>query len=196
MISRSVFMPLVLLAVGLPTAADQPEEPVLRLLQPHYQRLASDPQWLVEVARFHGHLGPAVVVGARLGMAALRAVGAEGYFDVEVTCEGPFAKPPQSCFLDGIQIATGATLGKRTLHYVEGKQMIVRAKNTQTGKMAEIRPAPALLQLLSTLKPPATAAEAPGGAGPHEGDQPRLEQVSRQIAVMPEKEVLTVTSVK
>ena len=54
-----------------------------------------------QVVQLRGHLGPAVVAGARMGMAGLRAVEAEGYFDVELACEGPFAKPPQSCFLDG-----------------------------------------------------------------------------------------------
>ena len=83
-----------------------------RLPQPHYQRQASDPAWLATVVQFHGHLGPAVVAGARMGTAGLRAVEAQGFFDVEVTCEGPLAKPPQSCFLDGVQVATGATMGK------------------------------------------------------------------------------------
>ena len=28
-------------------------------------------------------------------MAGLRAIEAKGYFDVEVVCEGPFARPPK-----------------------------------------------------------------------------------------------------
>ena len=71
---------------------------------------------LVEIRRavVGGHLGPMLTFGARMGTAALRAVDAKGYFDVEVTCEGPFVKPPESCFLDGIQISTGAnSSGKR-----------------------------------------------------------------------------------
>ncbi len=42
-----------------------------------------------------------------MGIIGLRAVEAKGYVDVEVTCEGPFAKPPQACFLDGVQVANG-----------------------------------------------------------------------------------------
>ena len=73
-------------------------------------------------------------------MIGLRAVEAKGYFDVEVTCEGPMAKPPQACFLDGVQVATGATMGKRTLHWVQADQILVRVKNTRTGKIVDVRP--------------------------------------------------------
>lgn len=54
-----------------------------RLPTPHYHRQPSDPAWLVTVVQFHGHLGPSVVAGARMGMIGLRVVEAKGYFDVE-----------------------------------------------------------------------------------------------------------------
>ena len=69
-------------------------EAINQLPQPDYERQPSDPVWLAAVVQFHGHLGPSVIAGARMGMAGLRAVEAKGYFDVEVTCEGPFAQPP------------------------------------------------------------------------------------------------------
>ena len=104
------------------------------LPQPHYQQQESDPSWLKTTVQLHGHLGPMVSFGARMGMASLRAVDAKGYFDVEVTCEGPFANPPASCFLDGVQIATGATMGKRNLHWIDSKRIVVRVKNTKQAK--------------------------------------------------------------
>ena len=52
--------------------------------RPEYQRHSEDPEWLVQVVHFHGHPGPSVVAGGRMGMAGLRAVKAKGYFDVEV----------------------------------------------------------------------------------------------------------------
>ncbi len=105
-----------------------------RLPTPDYHGQSSDPEWLSQVVQFHGHLGPAVVAGARIGMIGLKAAKAKGYFDVEVICEGPLAKPPQACFLDGIQVATGATTGKRTLTWVPGEQLAVRIRNTRTGE--------------------------------------------------------------
>lgn len=109
--SRVVAFALGLLPLFLTTPVVITADSTDRLPQPDYQRQPSDPQWLANMVQFHGHLGPAVVAGARMGIIGLRAVEAKGCFDVEVTCEGPMAKPPQACFLDGVQVATGATLG-------------------------------------------------------------------------------------
>jgi formylmethanofuran dehydrogenase subunit E len=160
-----------------------------RLPQPHFHPHTDDPAWLATLVQFHGHLGPSAVAGARLGMAGLHAVEAEGYFDVEVTCEGPLAQPPQACFLDGLQVATGATLGKRSLQWVQADDIIVRVKNTQTGRTAIVRPSATLLRLLapvkSKLQPDASRSEHPVTHGP-------LEAVARRIAVMPQDEILSV----
>jgi formylmethanofuran dehydrogenase subunit E len=180
---------LVLIGLSTMTTA---AEPVDQLPQPEYHRQPSDPPWLTKVVQFHGHLGPAVVAGARMGMIGLRAVDAKGYFDVEVTCEGPMAKPPQACFLDGVQVATGATMGKRTLTWVQADHILVRVKNTQTGKAAELRPQPALMELLAAFKPQAKAGAGHGPAS--KADDEQLAAVSRKIAAMPEKDVAGVTA--
>ncbi len=157
---------------------------------PDYHQQPSDPAWLAPVVQLHGHLGPSVVAGARMGMIGRDAVGAKGYFDVEVTCDGPLAQPPQACFLDGIQAATGATTGKRTLNWVQADNLVVRVRNTQNGKTAELRPTPALMELLASFK-----AQPKAGVehGPGEQDHERLEAIARKIAVMPDSEVATVT---
>ena len=126
-----------------------------------------------------------------MGMAALQAVDAKGYFDVEIACEGPLEKPPASCFLDGLQISTGATLGKRNLEWIKGEKIVVRVKNTQTGKTATLEPTPAFLALLS--QPPANIK---GKSDAEKREQSRnhhlTDELSRKIATMPEKEILTV----
>ena len=161
-----------------------------QLPQPEYHRQPSDPAWLANVVQFHGHLGPAVVAGARMGMIGLRAVEAKGYFDVEVTCEGPMARPPQACFLDGVQVATGATLGKRTLQWVQADQILVRVKSTRTGRIVDVRPTPALMELLAAFKP---QAKVGAGHGPgSKADDEQLAVVARKIAAMPEKAVASV----
>jgi formylmethanofuran dehydrogenase subunit E len=162
----------------------------IRLPAPDYQPAPSDPAWLVAVVQFHGHLGPSVVAGARLGAAGLRAVGAKGYFDVEVTCAGPFAQPPQACFLDGIQVATGATLGKRTLHWAAADGIAVTVKNIRSGRIAELYPTPLLSELLTSFKPQAKAV-AKHQTERREAHQ-RLEALARKIAFLPEKELLTI----
>ncbi len=179
---RSVVVALLLF---LPTLARGED----RLPTPDYHRQPSDPEWLAQVVQFHGHLGPAVVVGARMGMIGLRAVEAKGYFDVEVTCEGPMARPPQACFLDGIQVATGATMGKRTLVWVQSDQIVVRIRNTRTGKTVELRPTPAILELLASFKSQPKAG-TDHGAG-QKADE-RLEAIARKIAAKPENEIANV----
>ena len=153
---KSLTLAILVLAVPLfSVAAEKPDDTSAtdRLPQPHYHRQPSDPAWLAGVVQFHGHLGPSVVAGARMGMIGLRAVEAKGYFDVEVTCEGPFARPPQSCFLDGVQVTTGATLGKRSLQWVQADRPTMRITNIRTGRIAVLRPALALLELLGAFKP-------------------------------------------
>jgi formylmethanofuran dehydrogenase subunit E len=162
-----------------------------RLPQPHYQRLDSDPAWLAYAAQFHGHLGPWATAGTRLGMAGLRHVGAAGYFDVEVTCEGPFAEPPKSCFLDGVQVATGATLGKRNLGYVRADEISVRVKNIRSGQQIEIRPSAKLLELLNSFQPKPKADDPVSGDHDdrsHSDDD--LESLARKIATMRDGEIL------
>jgi formylmethanofuran dehydrogenase subunit E len=161
-----------------------------RLPQPDYHRQPSDPAWLAQVVQLHGHLGPSVVAGARMGMIGRDAVGAKGYFDVEVTCEGPLAQPPQACFLDGIQAATGATTGKRTLNWVQADKLVVRVRNTQNGKTVELRPTPTLLGLLASFK---SETKAGTGHGPSQQDHEQLEQIARKIAAMPNDEIANVT---
>jgi formylmethanofuran dehydrogenase subunit E len=165
-----------------------------RLPQADYRRQPGDPEWLAQVVQFHGHLGPAVLAGARMGMIGLREVGAKGYFDVEATCEGPMAKPPQACFLDGVQLATGAPMGKRTLTWVQADQILVRVKNTRTGKTVELRPKPALMDRLAAFKPQAKAG--PGHGPGSKVDDEQLAAVARDIAVMPEKDAPGVTVVE
>ena len=117
---------------GVCLAADAIE----KLPRPHYRPQKSDPSWLKIAAAVPRPSRPDDGVRGRMGMAALRAVDAKGYFDVEIKCEGPMAKPPASCFLDGLQISTGATMGKRNLEWVDAKKIVVYVKNTETGKTA------------------------------------------------------------
>jgi formylmethanofuran dehydrogenase subunit E len=181
---------LFLLACLSPYGADgSPESPALELPKPHFQQRPGDPPWLAQVAQFHGHLGPSVVAGTRFGMAGLRAVGAHGFFDVEVTCEGPFAKPPQSCFLDGLQVGTGATLGKRSIIWTPADEVLVRVKNTRTGKVVELHPTTRLLELVAFLKPPATNVESKEEGHKHENEA-SVEALARKIAAIPDSEII------
>ncbi len=77
----------------------------------------ADPDWLAESARFHGHLGPWVTVGSMIGRDAVQRLDTPGQWEVEVVCWMPPEKQrtPFSCILDGLQVASGATLGKQNI---------------------------------------------------------------------------------
>jgi len=68
------------------------------------------PEWAFE---FHGHRCPFMPIGYRMGKLALEYLGIErekdhGFFVFPEAGEGH----PQTCMIDGIQAATGATYGK------------------------------------------------------------------------------------
>jgi formylmethanofuran dehydrogenase subunit E len=186
---------LLVCLMGIP-AICLAERPVEFLPTPDYEPDAKDPAWLKYAAQFHGHLGPWAAAGLRAGMTARSAAGAKGYFDVQVTVEGPFTKPPRSCFLDGLQVSTGATLGKRNLKWIKADEIVVRMQNTKTCKQVEVRPTPELMSLLASFKP---KPKTPQSQHDHEADhdhahdhQHLLEDIARRIAKLPEKRILRV----
>ncbi|MCX8206887.1 MAG: formylmethanofuran dehydrogenase subunit E family protein [Methanothrix sp.] len=69
-------------------------------------------------SEFHGHLGPFLVLGIRMGLAALRELGSHGHRDISAVVRSG-SMPPVSCMADGIQISTGCTLGKGNISVVQ-----------------------------------------------------------------------------
>lgn len=59
-----------------------------------------------------------MVVGLRMGLTALRELGARGWFDIRCRVELIW-RPPDSCVIDGIQSSTGCTMGKRNIEVSE-----------------------------------------------------------------------------
>ncbi len=84
--------------------------------------------------RFHGHLGPYLVLGMLAGECALKKLGCKKYFGLEVTVFGANQRP-QSCLIDGLQLSTGATYGKGNIHKRSAKNIKIvifdRKKNKQ-----------------------------------------------------------------
>ncbi len=167
-----------------------------KLPDPHYDFEPNDPVWLKQAVQFHGHLGPWAAAGARLGMAARDAAGTKGYFDLEVIVEGPFAQPPKSCFLDGVQVATGATWGKRNIEWKPADQIVVRVRNLRTGQVAEARPSDELIKLATSFAPKPTVSGAAESSAEEERHDEELEALARKIAHLPAKSLGAVTLLK
>ncbi len=64
--------------------------------------------------RFHGHPGPFLALGIRMGLLALRLLESPGHRGITAEVEAG-TKPPISCLVDGIQVSTGCTAGKGNL---------------------------------------------------------------------------------
>jgi formylmethanofuran dehydrogenase subunit E len=186
--ARSLLFLFVCVAAAIAVA--QTATVKLGLPKAPYRAEKGDPAWLATAIQLHGHLGPALVFGCRVGMAALDTIGAQGYFDVEVTAQGPFAKPPQSCILDGLQVSTGATLGKRNLHVVEAEEYIFTVKNKRTNAAVEIRPTPELLKLM-WLRLESDNHDNDDHKNDANAEMRRVEALARQILAMEQEKLIT-----
>jgi len=80
------------------------------------QRDWSD-ELLERAVEFHGHGGPMMVVGLRMGLAALRRLEAPGWFGLR--CVAMLRWGPPDSVIDGIQVSTGCTMGKRNMEVRE-----------------------------------------------------------------------------
>ena len=97
-----------------------------------------------------------------------------------------FERPPRSCFLDGVQLGAGATLGKRTIHPVDAKKIVLKVRNTRTGKCVSVRPTAKLMAVLEPLE----ERSKKKGAEPPSDEQ--LERIARDIATMPAAEIIDI----
>jgi len=88
---------------------------------------------------FHGHLGPNLVIGIKMGNHAMARLAARPHFGLRVEVECPPC-PPVSCVMDGLQLATGCTMGKANLALRPADLGIVtRFTNTDTGESLTLK---------------------------------------------------------
>ncbi len=80
----------------------------------------TDPAELLPLGvRLHGHKGPFLALGIRMGLLALRILGSAGFTGI-IAEAYTGTEPPISCLVDGLQIATGCTAGKGNLTVLPG----------------------------------------------------------------------------
>ncbi len=119
----------------------KPEHPKPRSLSEELLRGAKD---------FHGHRGPFLILGLRIGLAALRLLDAEGWFDLKCRVRLPL-RVPETCLLDGIQFSTGCTLGKRNIEVEEGEEIKAFFEKRDGGRLViKVRPE-ALIRIREVL---------------------------------------------
>lgn len=91
-----------------------------------------------KAADFHGHIGPFLVVGVRMGNLATKTLCTSEDSISEVTAKTPLVTP-FSCVLDGIQATTSCTIGNRKLHIRKSRQEIKATfKNKNSRRALEV----------------------------------------------------------
>ncbi|MDD1777986.1 MAG: formylmethanofuran dehydrogenase subunit E family protein [Candidatus Helarchaeota archaeon] len=75
---------------------------------------------------FHGHLGPYLIIGLRMGELSNELLGKEtgagsGHLLKKAIIKTAM-KPPMSCIIDGIQYISGCTLGKGNIEVIESQK--------------------------------------------------------------------------
>jgi formylmethanofuran dehydrogenase subunit E len=96
---------------------------------------------------FHGHLGPFLVIGLRAGLLGSHHLG-KSQFELKATVETS-ARPPRSCFIDGIQFSSGCTTGKGNLKVRTGSSISVEF--TGGGRSLRIGVKSNILEMLDSL---------------------------------------------
>lgn len=116
---------------------------------------------LDRTSNIHGGAGPFAVAGYRMGDAALRMLKLRrGSFDIEVIHHAP-REVQWSCIIDGLQAATGASLGKLNLKLVEAPRANLHSivRNRKTGETVKLHLTPSFIKDFLNV-PPKDLAEA------------------------------------
>lgn len=92
----------------------------------------------------HGHRGPFLIAGIRMGLLALELLESPGYFGIEAKSETGTITP-LSCLTDGVQIGSGCTTGKGNLR-VTGERRPRVHFSTKDGRKVTIELRPNVMQ--------------------------------------------------
>jgi len=130
-------------------------------------------------ANFHGHLGPFLVIGVRMGLIGIRELGAKRNDEgLHVTA---MTKPyvPFSCFVDGVQVATHCTIGNRKLR-LRVSSSIAAKFELQNGEQVTVKVNPSTFNGLKN------------GLLAEESSPEEVRKFAEIIASMPEKELFII----
>lgn len=106
---------------------------------------------LKEAIKFHGHLGPWLVLGILAGEILVKKLRCKRYFGLHVKVWGANEKP-KSCFIDGLQLSTGATYGKGNIEKLNGDVLKAEFLNRTNYKKITLKFKDSLIQMLKEAK--------------------------------------------
>ena len=138
------------------------------------------PEEIVEkAADFHGHLGPFLIIGVRLGLAGLKKLGACDSKGLSVTASLPL-RVPFSCIIDGIQVTTKCTVGNQKLLLIDSKKIQAEFRRKGKKRVVISLKDSALEKLRMQLRQEGTTDE-------------QVRQMASKIAATPESDLFTIS---
>jgi len=85
----------------------------------------------------HDHLCPRQVLGVRMGLAGLAAIGLEAPMPHKAAL---VILETDGCFADGLEVASGAVVGHRTLRLVDQGKIAATFANVESGQTVRLAP--------------------------------------------------------
>ncbi|MDA8091003.1 MAG: FmdE family protein [Nitrospiraceae bacterium] len=142
---------------------------------------------------FHGHKCPAMPMGLKAGLAAMRALGVERSKDKELFVEAETGKGHAAgCFLDGIMTATGCTYGKSNIQKLYYSKMAFTLADTKTGRAVRVSLKPEFFE--KALNSP-FVGERKKGVPPQDIPPEITGPLVKKILSLPEGEFLDISDV-
>ena len=134
---------------------------------------------LKKAADFHGHLGPFLVLGIKMGLVGVKELGAkENPEKLRVTVMSKYSVP-FSCVIDGIQVATKCTIGNKKLR-VKNSSGIAAKFKLQNRRCVNVAVNPAAFnKLKKDLRSENFSSEG-------------LQELAQLVVSMPEEELFIV----
>lgn len=116
----------------------------------NYNLKFKDKKILETAVKFHGHLGPYLVLGLLIGNLGTRLLQCKKHFGIKTIIKGAENKP-KSCLIDGLQLSTGCTYGKGNICKKKGRLIRVFMYNLDNHKRIKISLKKNLIKRLDSL---------------------------------------------
>ena len=142
---------------------------------------------------FHGHKCPAMPMGLRAGIAAMKALGVERAKDKELIIESETGKGHAAgCFLDGVMVSTGCTYGKANIQKLYYNKMAFTLIDAKSSKAIRVSLKPGFFE--KALQSP-FVQERKKGVPPQNISPEITNPLVERILSLPESEFLDIGKV-
>ena len=143
--------------------------------------------------KFHGHKCPAMPMGLRAGLAAMKALGVERSKDKELKVIAETGKGHAAgCFLDGIMVATGCTYGKSNIEKLYYNKLAFTLIDTATSRAVRVSLKPGFFQ--KALQSP-FVQKRKAGVSPQDIEPEITDPQVNRILSLPDEEFLDISEI-